>query len=167
MEPSWLSMMSQIESFKMKHYTPLYENEQFESIIIQWKLLGKHWKSWFWPANVMQSTHLLVKIYHRCCLWMSLTELYKLPCFLKKCIKIWLCIFRFSSKIPVTFMIGFYVANVVSRYWDQFISLPWPDRIAYKLVAFIPGQVKLRFSYLKSQPRLWAVTSFFMQFGNW
>ena len=38
-------------------------------------------------------------------------------------------------------MIGFYVANVVSRYWDQFISLPWPDRIAFKLVAYIPGQV--------------------------
>ena len=44
-------------------------------------------------------------------------------------------------------MIGFYVANVVSRYWDQFISLPWPDRIAYKLVAYIPGQV---LKYLKS-----------------
>ena len=38
-------------------------------------------------------------------------------------------------------MVGFYVANVVSRYWDQFISLPWPDRIAFKLVAYLPGQV--------------------------
>ena len=39
-------------------------------------------------------------------------------------------------------MTAFYIANVVSRYWDQFISLPWPDRIAYRLVGFISGQVR-------------------------
>ena len=49
--------------------------------------------------------------------------------------------FRFAGQIPVTFMTGFYVANVVSRYWDQFVSLPWPDRVAYKVVTFIPGKV--------------------------
>ena len=38
-------------------------------------------------------------------------------------------------------MTGFYVANVVSRYWDQFVSLPWPDRVAYKVVTYIPGKV--------------------------
>ena len=38
-------------------------------------------------------------------------------------------------------MTGFYVANVVSRYWDQFLSLPMPDKLAYKLVAYIQGQV--------------------------
>ena len=41
----------------------------------------------------------------------------------------------------MNFTTAFYVANVVARYWDQFISLPWPDRLAYKLVSFIPGQV--------------------------
>jgi branched-subunit amino acid transport protein len=51
-------------------------------------------------------------------------------------------IFRFLKFIPVTFMTGFYVTNVVSRYWDQFLSLPWPDRLAYKLVSYLPGQVK-------------------------
>ena len=38
-------------------------------------------------------------------------------------------------------MTGFYVANVVSRYWDQFLSLPMPDKLAYKLVAYVQGQV--------------------------
>ena len=112
-----------------------------------WKALTKliftskgHARRPFFGQNIQQMPFMNVR---------SLTELYKPSiwchlkhCFLEKCTEIWLCIFRFSSKIPVTFMIGFYVANVVSRYWDQFISLPWPDRIAYKLVAFIPGQVK-------------------------
>ena len=52
-------------------------------------------------------------------------------------------IFRFSNIIPITFLTGFYVTQVVTRYWDQFVSLPWPDRLAYKMVGYIPGKVNL------------------------
>ena len=45
------------------------------------------------------------------------------------------------NMIPITFLTGFYVTQVVARYWDQFMSLPWPDKIAMKLVSFIPGKV--------------------------
>ena len=53
------------------------------------------------------------------------------------------CIYsdRFSSLIPITFLTGFYVSQVVNRWWDQFMSLPWPDRLALKLVSFCPGTV--------------------------
>ena len=43
--------------------------------------------------------------------------------------------------IPITFLTGFYVTQVVGRYWDQFMSLPWPDKIALKIVSFIKGKV--------------------------
>lgn len=43
--------------------------------------------------------------------------------------------------IPITFLTGFYVSQVVSRYWDQFMSLPYTDQLAYKLVTFVPGNV--------------------------
>ena len=36
------TMMSEIESTRSTQYTPLYENEQFESRISQWKLLISH-----------------------------------------------------------------------------------------------------------------------------
>ena len=49
--------------------------------------------------------------------------------------------FRGTEQIPLSFLTGFYVTQVVSRYWDQFMSLPWPDRIAFKLVSYIPGKV--------------------------
>jgi hypothetical protein len=54
-----------------------------------------------------------------------------------------LCIYadRFSGLIPISFLTGFYVTQVVTRWWDQFMSLPWPEKIAYKLAAFIPGKV--------------------------
>jgi hypothetical protein len=45
------------------------------------------------------------------------------------------------NMIPITFLTGFYVTQVVARYWDQFMSLPWPDKIAMKIVSFIPGKV--------------------------
>ena len=53
------------------------------------------------------------------------------------------CIYadNFNSSIPITFLIGFYVSQVVSRWWDQFMTLPYPDVLALKLVAFIPGRV--------------------------
>ena len=56
-----------------------------------------------------------------------------------------LCIYadRFSSAVPITFLTGFYVSQVVSRWWDQFTSLPYPDQLALKLVAFVPGHVSL------------------------
>lgn len=46
--------------------------------------------------------------------------------------------------IPVTFLTGFYVAEVVKRYWDQFMTLPFPDQIALKLVTYVPGKDSFR-----------------------
>ena len=56
-----------------------------------------------------------------------------------------MCIYayRFSSAIPITFLTGFYVSSVVSRWWDQFMSLPYPDQLALKLVAYVPGNVSI------------------------
>ena len=50
---------------------------------------------------------------------------------------------RFLSIIPLTFLVGFYVSQVVSRWWDQFMSLPWPDYLALKLANFCPGHVSI------------------------
>ena len=54
-----------------------------------------------------------------------------------------ICIYaeRFTSAIPITFLIGFYVSQVVSRWWSQFMTLPYPDNLALKLAAFLPGHV--------------------------
>ncbi len=48
---------------------------------------------------------------------------------------------KFSALIPISFLTGFYVTQVVTRWWDQFMSLPWPDKIALRLVSYVPGKV--------------------------
>ena len=34
---------------------------------------------------------------------------------------------NFADLIPVTFVLGFYVSLVITRWWQQFESIPWPD----------------------------------------
>ncbi len=37
---------------------------------------------------------------------------------------------NFAALIPVTFVLGFYVSLLVTRWWRQFDSIPWPDSSA-------------------------------------
>ena len=49
--------------------------------------------------------------------------------------------YRYKQLVPMTFLTGFYVTEVVRRYWDQFMSLPFPDNLALKLVTYVHGKV--------------------------
>jgi hypothetical protein len=31
-------------------------------------------------------------------------------------------------RIPLSFILGFYVSQVISRWWDQWRAIAWPDR---------------------------------------
>lgn len=42
---------------------------------------------------------------------------------------------RTLELIPLAFVLGFYVTFVVTRWWNQFMTIPWPDR--YKRQIFI------------------------------
>ena len=44
------------------------------------------------------------------------------------------------SSIPLTFVLGFYVSLIVSRWWSQYTLLPWPDSMAILVVTFITGK---------------------------
>ena len=54
-----------------------------------------------------------------------------------------ICVYanRFGNKIDIKFLVGFYVTQVVGRWWAQFMALPIPDFVAIKLVNIIPGTV--------------------------
>ena len=53
------------------------------------------------------------------------------------------CIYcrRYIDFVPIKFLTGFYVSQVVTRWWDMFMSLPFPDRVALKLATYIAGKV--------------------------
>ena len=48
----------------------------------------------------------------------------------------------YVEAIPITFLLGFYVSLVVTRWWGQFNTLPWPDTLAILVSNSIQGRVK-------------------------
>ena len=47
--------------------------------------------------------------------------------------------FNFSNLIPLSFILGFYVAMVVRRFWAQFSLIPWPTSTSMFIVAYFVG----------------------------
>ncbi|XP_053572774.1 bestrophin-3 isoform X2 [Bombina bombina] len=47
---------------------------------------------------------------------------------------------RYAEQIPVTFVLGFYVTLVVNRWWNQFVNLPWPDRLMFLISSNVHGR---------------------------
>uniref|UniRef100_A0A8C8VJB8 Bestrophin homolog n=1 Tax=Pelusios castaneus TaxID=367368 RepID=A0A8C8VJB8_9SAUR len=47
---------------------------------------------------------------------------------------------KYAELIPVSFVLGFYVTLVVSRWWGQYESIPWPDRIMNLVSSNVDGQ---------------------------
>ncbi|CAD7081219.1 unnamed protein product [Hermetia illucens] len=46
----------------------------------------------------------------------------------------------YSNLIPLSFVLGFYVSIVMTRWWNQYTSIPWPDSIAVFVSANVHGQ---------------------------
>lgn len=47
----------------------------------------------------------------------------------------------YSNLIPLSFVLGFYVSIVMTRWWNQYTSIPWPDSLAVYISANVHGQV--------------------------
>ncbi|KAM6984783.1 bestrophin-3-like [Aplochiton taeniatus] len=46
---------------------------------------------------------------------------------------------QYAEQIPVTFVLGFYVTLVVNRWWNQFVNMPWPDRLMILISSCVQG----------------------------
>ncbi|XP_030384427.1 bestrophin-4 [Scaptodrosophila lebanonensis] len=44
-----------------------------------------------------------------------------------------------ATLIPLSFVLGFYVSIVMTRWWAQYITIPWPDSVAILVSAHIQG----------------------------
>ena len=45
------------------------------------------------------------------------------------------------GRIPLTFVLVFYMHIVVQRWWETYKSIPWPDSLALKLSILFPNYV--------------------------
>jgi len=52
------------------------------------------------------------------------------------------CVFtsKYGDMVPMSFILGFYVSQVVSRWWTQVMAIPWLDSLCMDLATYIPGR---------------------------
>ncbi|XP_077997863.1 bestrophin-3-like isoform X2 [Glandiceps talaboti] len=100
----------------------------FYKLLFRWK--GSVYKLLWREALVFMLLYALVSVIYRAVL--STTQRQKFEDF---------CIYaeEFTSMMPISFVLGFYVSIIVQRWWDQFLSIPWPDKIAYDIAANVYG----------------------------
>lgn len=51
--------------------------------------------------------------------------------------KVSIHISTFRNLIPISFVLGFYVSVIVTRWWGMYVSMPWPDTLAILLTNHI------------------------------
>lgn len=100
-----------------------------------WKLLMK-WRGSVYKM-VWQDMLVFVVLYYL----ISLIYRFGLPSESKRAFEsLVLHCARFRNLIPVSFVLGFYVSLVVSRWWGIYQSLPWPDTAAILATTHIRGE---------------------------
>ena len=45
----------------------------------------------------------------------------------------------YTATIPLSFVLGFFVTNVMSRWWDQYMMIPWPTSVSVYLSSVLNG----------------------------
>ncbi|XP_046390919.1 bestrophin-2-like isoform X1 [Ischnura elegans] len=45
----------------------------------------------------------------------------------------------YNELIPISFVLGFYVSIVITRWWDQYLEIPWPDSLAMFVSTLLMG----------------------------
>ncbi|XP_042896249.1 bestrophin-4-like isoform X2 [Parasteatoda tepidariorum] len=45
----------------------------------------------------------------------------------------------FMDLIPLSFVLGFYVSFIATRWWNQYIAIPWPDKLMNSIALYVPG----------------------------
>nr|XP_010302431.1 PREDICTED: bestrophin-3 [Balearica regulorum gibbericeps] len=104
----------------------------FHRLLLKWK--GSIYKLLYREFIVFATLYTAINIFYFCCRFF-LTGSQKR--FFEK-----LSIYcdKYAEQIPVTFVLGFYVTLVVNRWWNQFVNLPWPDRLMFLISSCVQGR---------------------------
>ncbi|XP_054827768.1 bestrophin-1 [Eublepharis macularius] len=101
----------------------------FSQLLLQWK--GSIYKLLYCEFLIFISFYFGISIVYRLILSESQRLMFE---------KLALYCNSYAELIPVSFVLGFYVTLVVSRWWGQYESIPWPDRIMNLVSSGVEGK---------------------------
>ncbi|KAJ0057046.1 hypothetical protein NL108_000895, partial [Boleophthalmus pectinirostris] len=115
--------------------TVTYSNEvanatffSFHRLLLRWR--GSIYKLLYREFAVFGLLYTVLSLVYRLALSESQRRLFE---------KISMYCDKYAEQIPVTFVLGFYVTLVVNRWWNQFLNLPWPDRLMFLISSCVQG----------------------------
>ncbi|KAE9417694.1 hypothetical protein Angca_010032, partial [Angiostrongylus cantonensis] len=103
-------------------------SDTFVKLLFRWK--GSLWKA-IWR-------HLLVFLL----MYYAINGIYRFlmtPVQQEVFVKYVVLFDSWTKEIPLTFLLGFYVAMIIRRYWDCCQLISWPDHLLYNVSALIRG----------------------------
>ncbi|XP_074131590.1 bestrophin-1 [Sminthopsis crassicaudata] len=101
----------------------------FSSLLLQWR--GSIYKLLYCEFTIFILCYFTISMIYRLILSESQRLLFE---------KLALYCDKYAQLIPVSFVLGFYVTLVVSRWWSQYQSIPWPDRLMNLVSANVEGE---------------------------
>ncbi|XP_009665702.2 bestrophin-1 [Struthio camelus] len=101
----------------------------FSQLLLQWK--GSIYKLLYSEFLIFITLYFTISLVYRLILSESQRLMFE---------KLALYCNNYAELIPVSFVLGFYVALVVSRWWAQYESIPWPDRIMNLVSCNVDGE---------------------------
>lgn len=100
----------------------------FGKLLLRWR--GSIYKLIFKELLAYASAFLVIAIAYRT--WMTQNQKSYFERLSQYCDKT-------LELIPLSFVLGFYVTFVVTRWWNQFATIPWPDRLMHVITMYVDG----------------------------
>uniref|UniRef100_A0A0M3I6P1 Bestrophin homolog n=1 Tax=Ascaris lumbricoides TaxID=6252 RepID=A0A0M3I6P1_ASCLU len=106
--------------------------EEFSSLMLRWR--GSLWKAVLKDLIAFYLAYYVILFFQ----W------YVLDAKQKEYFTGWIAWCEIGSQyIPLSFLLGFFVAVVVARWWEQFNWISWPDKMMIMVAACLPGEENL------------------------
>ncbi|PIC45463.1 hypothetical protein B9Z55_005474 [Caenorhabditis nigoni] len=104
-------------------------SDTFLKLLFRWK--GSLWKAIWKHLLIFLTMYYIINAYYR----FGMTKEQQ-----NEFIKYVMLVDGWTKEIPLTFLLGFYVAMIVRRWWDCCQLISWPDHLLYNVSALIRGQ---------------------------
>ncbi|XGW08245.1 hypothetical protein V3C99_010948 [Haemonchus contortus] len=103
-------------------------SDTFVRLLFRWK--GSLWKAIWRHLLVFLFLYYSINVVYRFVMTQKQQELF---------VKYVVLFDSWTKEIPLTFLLGFYVAMIIRRWWDCCQLISWPDHLLYNVSALIRG----------------------------
>ncbi|KRX49195.1 Uncharacterized protein T02_13682 [Trichinella nativa] len=103
-------------------------SDNFGRLLLRWK--GSLWKSIWRDLLVYLLAYYMINLIYRNVLNEEQSKNFQ---------KLVIYCNQATSYIPITFLLGFFVSMIVTRWWEQCTYVMWPDRFLSFVSVYVPG----------------------------